>query len=168
MAETLTTRCCIAGGGPSGMMLGVLRARADIPVVVLEKHKDFLRDFRGDTVHPSTLELMYELGLLGEVLKLPHQKVRDVSIQVGDEFVTIGDLRHVPTHCKFIAFMPQWDFLDFLADHGKKYKKNFDLRMRAEVTGLIHSGGRIAGVTAKTPRKTLEIHADLVVGADGR
>jgi 2-polyprenyl-6-methoxyphenol hydroxylase-like FAD-dependent oxidoreductase len=137
-------------------------------VVILEKHKDFLRDFRGDTIHPSTLEVIHELGLLDEFLKLPHQKVRDISIQIGDEVVTIGDLRHVPTHCKFIAFMPQWDFLDFLADYGKTYKKKFGLRMRAEVTGLIHSGNRIAGLTAKMPRKTLEIHADLVVGADGR
>jgi len=150
------------------MMLGFLLARAGVGVVVLEKHKDFLRDFRGDTIHPSTLELMYELGLLDEFLKLPHQKVRDVSIQIGDDLVTIGDLRHVPTHCKFIAFMPQWDFLDFLADHGKKYKKRFDLRMRAEATALIERDGRVVGMRAKTPRKELEIYADLVVGADGR
>lgn len=170
--EKIQTTCCIAGGGPAGMMLGFLLARAGVDVVVLEKHKDFLRDFRGDTIHPSTLELMYELGLLDDFLKLPHQKVRDISIQIGNEFVTIGDLRHVPTHCKFIAFMPQWDFLDFLADSAKKYngknKKRFDLRMRAEATGLIHSGDRVVGLTAKTPRKELEIRADLVVGADGR
>src|SRR4029079_9139910 len=166
--EMIQTTCCIAGGGPAGMMLGFLLARAGVSVVILEKHKDFLRDFRGDTIHPSTLELMYELGLLDEFLKLPHQKVRDISIQIGDEFVTVGDLRHVPTHCKFIAFMPQWDFLDFLADHGKKYKKRFDLRMRAEATGLIEQGGRIVGVRATMPRKELEIYADLVVGADGR
>src|SRR5689334_19073162 len=150
------------------MMLGFLLARAGVSVVILEKHKDFLRDFRGDTIHPSTLELIYELGLLDEFLKLPHQKVRDISIQIGDEFVTVGDLRHVPTHCKFIAFMPQWDFLDFLADHGKEYKKRFDLRMRAEAIGLIEQGGRVVGARAKTPRKELEIYADLVVGADGR
>jgi 2-polyprenyl-6-methoxyphenol hydroxylase-like FAD-dependent oxidoreductase len=166
--ETIHATCCIAGGGPAGMMLGFLLARAGVNVVVLEKHKDFLRDFRGDTIHPSTLELMHELGLLKEFLQLPHQKVRDISIQIGDEFVTIGDLRHVPTHCKFIAFMPQWDFLDFLADRGKKYKKRFDLRMRAEATSLIERDGRVVGVRAKMPRKELEIHADLVVGADGR
>src|SRR3954466_2598337 len=131
MDKTIATRCCIVGGGPAGMMTAFLLARAGIEVVVLEKHKDFLRDFRGDTIHPSTLELMHELGLLEEFLELPHQKVRDISIQIGDEHVTVGDLRHVPTRCKFIAFMPQWDFLNFLAKHGKKYKKRFDLRMRA-------------------------------------
>ncbi len=166
--EKITTTCCIAGGGPAGMMLGFLLARAGIDVVVLEKHKDFLRDFRGDTIHPSTLELIYELGLLKQFLTLPHQKVRDISIQVGGEQVMMGDLRHVPTHCKFIAFMPQWDFLDFLADQGRRYKKHFDLRMRAEATALIERGGRVVGLRAKTPRKQLEIHADLVIGCDGR
>lgn len=166
--ETIDTTCCIAGGGPAGMMLGFLLARAGIDVVVLEKHKDFLRDFRGDTIHPSTLELIHELGLLEEFLKLPHQKVETVGIQIGDEEVTLGDLRYVPTHCKFIAFMPQWDFLDFLADQARRYKKRFDLRMRAEATELIQERGRIIGVRAKTPRKDLEIRADLVVGCDGR
>jgi 2-polyprenyl-6-methoxyphenol hydroxylase-like FAD-dependent oxidoreductase len=166
--ETIHTTCCIAGGGPAGMMLGFLLARAGIDVVVLEKHKDFLRDFRGDTIHPSTLELIYELGLLDEFLKLPHQKVETVGIQIGDEEVTLGDLRYVPTHCKFIAFMPQWDFLDFLADQGRRYKKRFDLRMRAEATALIERHDRVVGLRAKTPRKDLEIYADLVVGCDGR
>src|SRR3954469_6199159 len=166
--EKIQTTCCIAGGGPAGMMLGFLLARAGVDVVVLEKHKDFLRDFRGDTIHPSTLELMHELGLLKDFLKLPHQKIRQIPIQIGDERVVLGDFSHVPTHCKFIALMPQWDFLNFLAAHGKKYKKKFDLRMRAEATGLIHEKGRIVGLRAKTPRKELEIHADLVVGCDGR
>src|SRR4026209_2434996 len=106
-------RCLIVGGGPAGMLTGYLLARAEVDVVVLEKHADFLRDFRGDTIHPSTLELMHELGLLEEFLKLPHQRGREVASQIGDERVTMGDLRHVPARCKFIAFMPQWDFLDF-------------------------------------------------------
>jgi 2-polyprenyl-6-methoxyphenol hydroxylase-like FAD-dependent oxidoreductase len=166
--EKITTTCVIAGGGPAGMMLGFLLARAGIDVIVLEKHKDFLRDFRGDTIHPSTLELIHELGLLKDFLKLPHSEVRELAIEVGGETVIVGDLRHVPTHCKFLAFMPQWDFLDFLADQGKRYKKHFDLRMRTEAVALIEQDGRIVGMRAKTPRKELEIHADLVVGCDGR
>src|SRR5471032_1519146 len=106
----METRCCVAGGGPAGMMLGFLLARAGIDVVVLEKHADFLRDFRGDTIHPSTLELMHELRLLDEFLKLPHQEITELSGQIGDSHVTIADFRHVPTRCKFIALMPQWDF----------------------------------------------------------
>jgi 2-polyprenyl-6-methoxyphenol hydroxylase-like FAD-dependent oxidoreductase len=166
--QTIHTTCAIAGGGPAGMMLGFLLARAGIDVVVLEKHKDFLRDFRGDTIHPSTLELMHELGLLEEFLKLPHQKVRQIPVQIGKETVPFADFTHLPTHCKFVALMPQWNFLDFLAAHAKKYKKRFDLRMRAEATGLIVHGGHVVGLRAKTPRKELEIYADLVIGADGR
>jgi 2-polyprenyl-6-methoxyphenol hydroxylase-like FAD-dependent oxidoreductase len=164
---TIATQCCIAGGGPAGMMLGFLLARAGVRVVVLEKHADFFRDFRGDTVHPSTLELMFELGLVDEFLKLPHQKVETVSAQVGAEHLQMADFRHLPTHCKFIALMPQWDFLNFLAEHGKRYK-TFDLRMQAEATGLIEENGRIAGLIAKTPDGPLSIRADLVVGCDGR
>ena len=147
--SSISTRCCIAGGGPAGMMLGFLLARAGVDVVVLEKHADFLRDFRGDTIHPSTLELMYELGLLEEFLKLPHQKVERLSGQVGDERVQFIDLTHVPTHCKYIALMPQWDFLDFLAAHGKRYT-SFDLRMRAEAADLIEEGGRVVGRSCAT------------------
>jgi 2-polyprenyl-6-methoxyphenol hydroxylase-like FAD-dependent oxidoreductase len=165
--NTQNTQCCIAGGGPAGMMLGFLLARAGIRVVVLEKHADFLRDFRGDTVHPSTLELMYELGLLDEFLKLPHRKVDRLSVQVGEQRVRIIDLTHLPAHCKYIALMPQWDFLNFLADHGRRYKQ-FDLRMRAEATDLIEEGGRIVGLRANTPDGELVIRADLVVGCDGR
>jgi 2-polyprenyl-6-methoxyphenol hydroxylase-like FAD-dependent oxidoreductase len=138
--STVTTKCCIAGGGPSGMMLSFLLARAGVDVVVLEKHADFFRDFRGDTIHPSTLELMYELGLLDEFLMLPHQKLDRLAVQVGDERVRMIDLTHLSTHCKYIALMPQWDFLNFLAAHGKRYK-GFDLRMQADATGLIEEAG---------------------------
>jgi len=165
-ANSIRTKCCIAGGGPAGMMLGFLLARAGVPVTILEKHKDFLRDFRGDTVHPSTLQLMHELGLLADFLKLPHSKVDHVSMQIGEDTVKIA-LVGLPTVCKFIAFMPQWDFLDFLADHGKKYP-TFDLRMRAEASDLIEEGGRIVGLRAKTDDGPLDIRADLVVGCDGR
>src|SRR5580698_2072212 len=164
---SFTTKCCIAGGGPAGMMLGFLLVRAGVDVVVLEKYPDFFRDFRGDTIHPSTLELMHELGLLDEFLKLPHQKVETMSGQIGDEHLTMIDLRYLPTQCKYIALMPQWDFLNFLAEHGKKYK-TFDLHLKTEATDLIEEGGRIAGVRAKSADGTLTIRADLVVGCDGR
>src|SRR5438105_14047183 len=141
----MTTRCCIAGGGPAGMMLGFLLARAGVNVVVLEKHADFLRDFRGDTVHPSTLEVIYELGVIEDFLKRPHQEVRELGGQVGDEFVMIADFNHLPTHCKFLALMPQWDFLDFLADRGRRYP-TFKLMMEAEVIDLLEAEGRVVGV----------------------
>jgi 2-polyprenyl-6-methoxyphenol hydroxylase-like FAD-dependent oxidoreductase len=121
------------------MMLGFLLARAGVDVVVLEKHADFFRDFRGDTIHPSTLELMYELGLLDDFLKLPHQKIEHLTAQIGDQRMRMVDLTHLPTRCKYIALMPQWDFLNFLAEHGKRYK-TFDLRMRAEATGSDRGG----------------------------
>ena len=149
------------------MMLGFLLARAGVRVVVLEKHADFLRDFRGDTVHPSTLELIHELGLLDEFLKLPHRTVDRLSMQIGNRRIRLIDLTHLPTQCKYIALMPQWDFLNFLADHGRRYSQ-FDLRMRAEATDLIEEGGRIAGVRVNTPDGELTVHADLVVGCDGR
>jgi 2-polyprenyl-6-methoxyphenol hydroxylase-like FAD-dependent oxidoreductase len=165
--EQITTTCCIAGGGPAGMMLGFLLARAGVDVVVLEKHADFLRDFRGDTIHPSTLEVMHELGLLDEFLKLPHRRVERLGAVVGDTPVRIADFTHLPTRCKFIALMPQWDFLDFLADHGRAYP-HYHLRMRAEVTDLVEESGRVAGVRATTPDGELTVRAALVVGADGR
>jgi len=162
-----TVRCCIAGGGPAGMMLGLLLARAGVEVVVLEKHADFLRDFRGDTIHPSTLELMHELGLLEDFLRLPHQKVQRLTGQVGDVPITIADFSHLPTRCKFIAFMPQWDFLNFLAAQAARYP-TFHLRMQAEVTGVLEEAGRVVGVRATTPDGPAEIRAALVVAADGR
>ena len=167
MSESIDTRCCIAGGGPAGMMLGFLLARAGVPVVVLEKHADFLRDFRGDTIHPSTLQLMHELGLLEEFLKRPHQEIRELAGQVGDEIVTIGDFSHVPGHCKFLAFMPQWDFLDFLQEQANRYP-TFQLKLQAEVVELLEEKGTVAGVRAKTPGGMLEVRAGLTVGADGR
>jgi 2-polyprenyl-6-methoxyphenol hydroxylase-like FAD-dependent oxidoreductase len=167
MTETLHVRCCIAGGGPAGMMLGYLLARAGVDVVVLEKHADFLRDFRGDTIHPSTLEVMHELGLLDAFLQRPHQEVRQLTAYIGDAAVTVADFTHLPVHCGFVAFMPQWDFLNFLAEHGKHYP-SFQVRMEAQVTGLIQEAGRVAGVHVQTRQGPLEVRADLVVGADGR
>ena len=165
--STITTTCAIAGGGPAGVMLGFLLARAGVPVVVLEKHIDFFRDFRGDTVHPSTLEVIHELGLLDAFLKVPHQKIDRLSLQFGDTNIALADLTHLPTHCKFVALMPQWDFLNFLAAQGKRYK-SFDLHMQTEATDLIEEGGRIVGLRARAPDGTLTIRAALVVGCDGR
>jgi len=166
-ANRLTVRCCIAGGGPAGIMLGLLLARAGVEVLVLEKHADFLRDFRGDTIHPSTLEVMHELGLLEDLLKLPHTKAPRLNAHIGGLGLTIADFTHLPTQCRFLAFMPQWDFLNFLAERGAGYPK-FRLLMQAEVTGLIEEAGSVVGLRATTPDGPLEVRADLVVGADGR
>jgi len=149
------------------MMLGFLLARMAVDVVVLEKHADFLRDFRGDTIHPSTLEVMYELGILDEFLKRPHQEVRELAGQIGAESVMLADFTHLPTHCRFVAFMPQWDFLNFIAEKAGKYPQ-FHLKMEAEVTDLVEEGGRVTGVRAQTPQGELQVRADLTVGADGR
>lgn len=149
------------------MVLGFLLARAGIDVAVLEKHKDFLRDFRGDTIHPSTLELMFELGLLDAFLRQPHQEVRQIGAQIDDFQVTIADLSHLPTHCKFVALMPQWDFLNFIAAQGQRYPQ-FQVRMEWEVTGLLEQNGRVVGVRANTPEGIQEVRATLTVGADGR
>ena len=148
----------IAGGGPAGMMLGLLLARAGVEALVLEKHADFLRDFRGDTLHPSTLEVIAELGLLDELLRLPHDRVPEISAQFGDQSLVVADFRRLPVRCGFIAMMPQWDFLNFLATQAARHPK-FSLRMNAEVTGLIEGGVKVGNE---------EIKADLVVGADGR
>jgi 2-polyprenyl-6-methoxyphenol hydroxylase-like FAD-dependent oxidoreductase len=165
--EELQTRCVVVGGGPAGMMLGFLLARAGVQVVVLEKHADFLRDFRGDTIHPSTLELMHELDLLEEFLEQPHQELAELRGVINGQTVPIADFSRLPTHCKFIAFMPQWDFLNFLSSHAKHFP-SFELRMEHEVTDLIIENNRVTGVRAKTPDGELEVRADLVFGADGR
>jgi 2-polyprenyl-6-methoxyphenol hydroxylase-like FAD-dependent oxidoreductase len=167
MPEELQTRCVIAGGGPAGMMAGYLLARAGVLVAVLEKHADFNRDFRGDTIHPSTLELMYELSLLDEFLKHPHQELRELHGVVNGQVVPIADFSKLPTRCKFIAFMPQWDFLNFLSGHAKRFP-SFQLHMETEVIDLLIENDRVVGVRANTPRGQLQIRADLVIGADGR
>jgi 2-polyprenyl-6-methoxyphenol hydroxylase-like FAD-dependent oxidoreductase len=172
--ETISTTCVIAGGGPAGMMLGFLLARAGIDVTVLEKHKDFLRDFRGDTVHPSTLQIMKELGLLEEFLALPHAKVRQATADFGDRHMVIGDFARVDTPCPFIALMPQWDFLNFIAEKARALP-NFHLMMETEARDLIaqktgKEGERIAGLLAVRAgdKANLQIRAGLTVACDGR
>ena len=165
--ETVLVRCCIVGGGPAGMMLGLLLARTGVDVVVLEKHADFLRDFRGDTIHPSTLEVMHELGFLERLLLVPHQKVTRINGQFGNLALTVADFSSLSTQCRFVAFMPQWDFLNFLAKEATRYS-TFQLRRQADVTGLIEDSGSVVGLRASTPDGPLEVRADLVVGADGR
>ena len=167
MAQTFRVQCCIVGGGPAGMMLGYLLGRAGVSAVVLEKHGDFLRDFRGDTVHPSTLQIMHELGLLQDFLKLPHSEIRAFSAQIGPGSYRIADFEHVPTRCKFIALMPQWDFLDFLARKSRRFA-TLQILMSAQVTGLIETAGRVMGVKASTLHGPIDVSADLVVGCDGR
>jgi 2-polyprenyl-6-methoxyphenol hydroxylase-like FAD-dependent oxidoreductase len=165
--SALATRCCVAGGGPAGMMLGLLLARAGVEVVVLEKHADFLRDFRGDTIHPSTLNVLADLGLLDRFLRLPHQRVETLTGFVEDEPFTVADFRRLRVAHPFIAMIPQWDFLDFLAEAAARFPA-FRLIRRAEVKSLLRRDGLVTGVLAETPEGPLEIMADLVVGADGR
>jgi 2-polyprenyl-6-methoxyphenol hydroxylase-like FAD-dependent oxidoreductase len=163
----LETKCCIAGGGPAGVMLGYLLARAGVDVVVLEKWRDFLRDFRGDTIHPSTMEALHELGLLEAFLRLPHNETRQMVGHIGGEAVTLADFTHLGVRCPFIAFIPQSEFLEFLAAEGRKHPA-FRLRMETEVVDLINEDDRIAGVRVRSGEEELEVRAELVVGADGR
>ncbi|MGA8910218.1 MAG: FAD-dependent oxidoreductase, partial [Acidobacteriaceae bacterium] len=166
-SAVVETSCCVVGGGPAGMMLGYLLARQGVEVTVLEKHGDFFRDFRGDTVHPSTLEVLRELGLLEEFLRLPHQQVESLGVVIGDSTFQVADFRHVPAHCKFVALMPQWDFLNFLSSHAKKLP-TFQLLMQYEAVDLRREGKRIAGVVARNDGREVQVRADLVVGCDGR
>lgn len=165
--SSLTTDCCIVGGGPAGLMLGYLLARAGVQVVVLEKHPDFLRDFRGDTIHPSTLQIMHQLGLLEELLTLPHQKAERLQAEVGGEEVTLADFRRLPVKCRYIAFMPQWDFLNFLAAKARALP-GFTLLQSTAFGELRYDGDRVCGVTALNGEQQTEITAQLVVGCDGR
>src|SRR5271165_4989917 len=167
MTNEIQVRCCIAGGGPAGMMLGYLLGRGGVDTVVLEKHADFLRDFRGDTVHPSTLRIINELGLLEEFLQLPHSEIRSLSVEVGRSVFKLADFGRLGKPGNFIALMPQWDFLNFLAQRGRRFP-SLKVLMSAEVTGLIEGGGRVAGVHAISQGAPLEVHADLVIGCDGR
>lgn len=167
MAKDISTTCVIAGGGPAGMMCGYLLARAGIDVHVLEKHKDFLRDFRGDTIHPSTLDVMDQLGLGDAFDALPHSKVFEIGALVGDRQVTVADFRKLRRKRDYIAFLPQWDFLDFLAGHGRAYP-GFHLHMETEATGLIEEDGEVKGVRARGPLGEMAFHAPLTIACDGR
>jgi 2-polyprenyl-6-methoxyphenol hydroxylase-like FAD-dependent oxidoreductase len=166
--EIWQTTCLVAGGGPAGMMLAYLLARSGVQTILVEKHGDFLRDFRGDTVHPSTTELMHELGLLEEFLQqVPHEAMEQLGIGFKGQTFDLIDFRHLPTACKYVVFMPQWEFLNFLAGKAKRYP-SFRLEMSTEATGLLWQADRIAGITARAAGIPVEIRADLTVACDGR
>lgn len=164
---TLTTRCCIVGGGPAGIMLGYLLARAGVEVIVIEKYGDFFRDFRGDTIHPSTMDNLHELGLLDKFLSLPHQMTKKMTAHIGDEEITVADFSYLGTKSRYIAFVPQWDFLTFISAEAKKFE-TFTLLMQTEATELILDKGAVVGIQAKGTEGDIEIRAELVIGSDGR
>src|ERR1700685_111244 len=167
MTQTIQTRCCIAGGGPAGIMLGYLLSRAGIDVVVLEMWPDFFRDFRGDTIHPSTMQVLYELGLLDEFLKLPHSEMQQMTAHMGGVEVTVADFTRLTARTPFIAFIPQWDFLNFLSSKAKEFP-SFHLMMETKAIDIVEEGDRTIGVRAQNKEGEFEIRAQLVVGADGR
>ncbi|RTL77609.1 MAG: FAD-dependent oxidoreductase [Bradyrhizobiaceae bacterium] len=165
--ETIRAQCCVVGGGPAGMMLGYLLGRAGIKTVVLEKHADFFRDFRGDTVHPSTMQVMQELGLLADFLKVPHDEISKLEGQFGTTSIRLADLSHLKTPCPFIAFMPQWDFLNFIDSQGRRFPE-LQVHKKTEAVELMKDGERVIGVIAKTEQGPVQITADLTVACDGR
>ena len=165
--QDIQTRCCISGGGPAGIMLGFLLARSGIDVTVLEKWPDFFRDFRGDTIHPSTMEILHELGLLKEFVKLPHDEIREVEADIGGFKVSMADFSHLKVQCPYLAFIPQWDFLNFISAEAKKHP-SFHLLMETEATDIIEEGGAVVGVRAKDKSGEFQIRSELVIGADGR
>jgi 2-polyprenyl-6-methoxyphenol hydroxylase-like FAD-dependent oxidoreductase len=166
-SRRIDIRCCVVGAGPAGLMVGYLLARAGVPVLVLEKQAEFRRDVRGDTIHPATLDILHELGLLSRFLARPHQEVRELHARVGDRDLRMADFGSTPTYCRFLVLMPDFEFLAFLAEEARVYSA-FDLRMATEVTELIEREGRVVGVLAQPPAGRLEVRADLVIGADGR